>query len=227
MIGSSTSPEDGKISAKDALRDVLRKSGSESPAELSPPGTSQNSFSLYNSINSDPLLNVDLQQLSRSTSVSHENLTSKSKFETKKPLVRSVSETVVNQRLSDRRASEMMDKIIHEDEDDVFPVTKSMTLTHSMTLTSEEPEKKKSAKGSRVIFSDSESVETESKTRKMSEKKTKLTHKRSRSDISGIKTTVVDGQLENDGSEAKKGLNKSASTSNTGIPKIFYDMQYL
>ncbi|XP_053404594.1 run domain Beclin-1-interacting and cysteine-rich domain-containing protein-like isoform X2 [Mercenaria mercenaria] len=216
-IGSSTSPEDGRLTATASLRNVLRKSGSDSPAELSPPATTQNSFSLYNSINSDPLLNLDLLELSRSPSASQENLTSKSKLETRKPLNRSSSETVVSKRLSERRASEMMDKIIHEDEDDVFPANKSttstMTLTTSMTLTSEGSENK-SLKGSRVIFSDSESVEKDTKSRKLTERKMKHTHKRSRSDISGIKTSVIEGSIEGGTKNSSNTSVKSASTSN-------------
>ncbi|XP_060554922.1 run domain Beclin-1-interacting and cysteine-rich domain-containing protein-like isoform X2 [Ruditapes philippinarum] len=212
---SSTSPEEGRLTATASLRNVLRKSGSDSTTDLSPPSSSQNHFSLYTSINSDPLLNLDLLELSRSPSKSVENLNIKSKFEPKKPLTRSTSETAVIKRSSERRASEMMDKIIHEDEDDVFPANKSMTLTTSMTLTSDLSAKKKSLKGSRVIFSDSESVETETKSRKLTERKLKHTHKRSRSDISGIKTNVIQGEMASGSNMSSNAVAKSASTSNT------------
>ena len=209
------------MTATASLRNVLRKSGSDSTAELSPPpSSSQNTFSLYTSINSDPLLNLDLLELSRSPSQSAENLSSKLKLEPKKPLVRSTSETAMHKRSSERRASEMMDKIIHEDEDDVFPANKSMTLTTSMTLTSEDTEKKKTMKGSRVIFSDSESVETETKSRKLTERKMKHTHKRSRSDISGIKTSVIQGEVISGSNSSSNAIANSASNSNTGSTYI-------
>ncbi|XP_067669768.1 run domain Beclin-1-interacting and cysteine-rich domain-containing protein-like isoform X1 [Haliotis asinina] len=54
-IGSS--PDDTRLMAKEALRSVLKKSGAESPPLSSTPPTP--GFSFYDRIHSDPLLNVD------------------------------------------------------------------------------------------------------------------------------------------------------------------------
>ncbi|KAL4219862.1 hypothetical protein ACF0H5_020273 [Mactra antiquata] len=209
-IGSSTSPEEGRLTAKEALRNVLRKSGSESPTELSPLDSQPNSYSLYNNLNSDPLLNLDLLQLSLSPSRSQENLTPKSSSK-KKTLARSASESGVNKIALERSASEMMDKIIHEDADDndVFTRSQVMTFTKSVTLTPSESNRLTSVdKSARLIFSDSESIEPD-KSSKVSDRKVKHTHKRSRSDVVGGKSSSIRTELE------QKNSTNSANTEVT------------
>lgn len=204
------------MTAKEALRNVLRKSGSDSPTELSPTDLQSNSYSLYNSLNSDPLLNLDLLQLSMSPSHSQENLTNKPRMEQpKKILTRSASETVITKRNLDKSASEIMDKIIHEDADDsgVFSGSKGVTFTKSMTFTGNESDRvTKASSSARMIFSDSESVETDRKSRKITDRKVKHTHKRSRSDVVSAKSLAVAGEFANG---QKDSSNSAAGSSST------------
>lgn len=200
-LGSSTSPDDSRMTASEALRNVLRKSGSDSPPGLSPPDVTKGGFSFYTSINSDPLLNLDLLKLSESPNDSQENLKLE-KAENKKELTRSVSESVVTKKTLDRKTSDQVDKIILEDDDNSAFSGKSLTLTKSMTLTQDG----KVNRGSQMIFSDTESTDTGTKTQKSPERKGKLTHKRSRSDTIGVKMSL---------SELKSDTKSSSNTTKT------------
>ncbi|XP_052795978.1 run domain Beclin-1-interacting and cysteine-rich domain-containing protein-like [Mya arenaria] len=191
-IGSSTSPNDGGISAKEALRTIIRKSGSESdPVDLSTSDSKENGFSFYNTMNSDPLMNLGLLGSKTSDLESSNDVP---KVIKKGGLTRSTSESGVAKKIKDSKAAEMMDRIIHENDDDVFAISKS-----TETLTSDSIKKQKMFENARDIFSDSETVEAKASPSKVKvdERKVKHTHKRSRSDIIGIKTSVIQSDLHN------------------------------
>ena len=195
------------MTAKEALRNVLRKSVSDSPPPMPSPAMSNATYSLYDSLNIDPLLNLGFLQGSRSPNegqVHNRNVGNEQKSMKKKELTRSTSENIVTKRQSDRRASEMVDKLLEDN--DVFPLTKSLTLQPSKT-------KEKSAKASRVIFSDSEGVDTERKSKVSKAKHTKISHKRSRSDISEIKMKV---SQEEQFSKDEKGKSMEQNRKDDG-----------
>lgn len=188
VSGSSTSPEDIRPSARETMRTILKKSGSESDA-FDPALTNfkENNFNLYASVSNDPLLNLDVLNLSHSPDTNQISPSDKDKLKPKTTLTRSISESVVSKKFKDGLASEILDNTIHED--DVFPVKKSEEMIREETL----KKKQRDLEASRSIFSDSETVEAVATTSKVAkEKKMKHTHKRSRSDISGIKTSSME-----------------------------------
>ena len=193
------------MTAKEALRNVLRKSVSDFPPPMPSPAMSNATYSLYDSLNIDPLLNLGFLQGSRSPNEGQVHNGNEQKSVKKKELTRSTSENIVTKRQSDRRASEMVDKLLVED-NDVFPLTKSLTLQPSKT-------KEKSAKASRVIFSDSEGVDTERKSKVSKAKHTKISHKRSKSDISEIKMKV---SQEEQFSKDEKGKSMEQNRKDDG-----------
>lgn len=183
------------------MRTILKKSGSESET-FDTTDFKDNGFNLYSSTNSDPLLNLDVLGLSEPVNNSQENVLNKSKLRLKSPLTRSVSESVVSRSLKENSVSEIVDDTIHED--DVFPVKSSESMTEEKVKI-----KERELEASRSIFSDSETVETiatGSKTAK--ERKAKHTHKRSRSDISGIKTASIEKEMS--ATNEKQPANESS-----------------
>ncbi|WAQ98287.1 RUBIC-like protein [Mya arenaria] len=176
----------------EALRTIIRKSGSESdPVDLSTSDSKENGFSFYNTMNSDPLMNLGLLGSKTSDLESSNDVP---KVIKKGGLTRSTSESGVAKKIKDSKAAEMMDRIIHENDDDVFAISKS-----TETLTSDSIKKQKMFENARDIFSDSETVEAKASPSKVKvdERKVKHTHKRSRSDIIGIKTSVIQSDLHN------------------------------
>ena len=182
--GSSTSPDDHRPSAKEAMRSILKKSGSESETfESNITDFQENGFNLYSSVNSDPLLNLDVLTLSLPVDKSQDIRSDTPKPKQKTTLTRSVSESVVKS-LKDSRASEVVDSIIHED--DVFPAKPSIDKSVKI--------KERQLEAARSIFSDSETVDNAA-SKKSKERKAKHSHKRSRSDISGIKTSAIEKEM--------------------------------
>ncbi|XP_021360063.1 run domain Beclin-1-interacting and cysteine-rich domain-containing protein-like isoform X2 [Mizuhopecten yessoensis] len=165
-IVSTGSPQETTALAKEALRTVLRKSGSESPTHdthLSDPTDGQ--FSFYNSINSDPLGNMDFNQDQSDPFETAED--SENGSQQNKVLLRSQSEMLMEVSKSG------------------IQIAKSDTnLPKKKIRTKCKPED---------IFSDSESrsQKKDSENLAKSSPSKKLGHKRSRSDI-GVKNVVTD-----------------------------------
>ncbi|XP_060070855.1 run domain Beclin-1-interacting and cysteine-rich domain-containing protein-like [Ylistrum balloti] len=171
-IGSTGSPQETTALAKEALRTVLRKSGSESPThDLQLFESTNGEFSFYNSINSDPLRNMDFnQEQSDPFDTSEETKNGKQQ---NKILLRSQSETVMG-------------------------LSKPGVSNGKIDINLSEKKIRKKCKPE-DIFSDSESrpQKKTSEDKAKSSPGKKLGHKRSRSDfgVKNIVTDSVDGKM--------------------------------
>lgn len=206
------------MSAKEAMRTILKKSGSESDS-LDPTLTDlqDDGFNLYSSINSDPLLNLDILKLSEPAGVSQDKSKVNTKSRQKAPLTRSASESAVSKDLKESPGLEIMDHIIHEADDDVLLDMASEKKEATETL-----EKKSNVESSRSIFSDSETVDAKSPSSSGARaRKMKHTHKRSRSDISGIKTSAVEKEVLNGNGEKPKIAENSGKSLRLDLTSVF------
>ncbi|XP_033760801.1 run domain Beclin-1-interacting and cysteine-rich domain-containing protein-like isoform X1 [Pecten maximus] len=171
-IASTGSPQETSTLAKEALRTVLRKSGSESPTHdthLSEPTNGE--FSFYNSLNSDPLRNMDFNQDQSDPFDTSED--SKNDNTQNKVLLRSQSEMIMG-------------------------LTKSGVVNAGIDISTTEKKTRTKCKPE-DIFSDSES-QPQKKALEDQDKSSpskKLGHKRSRSDFSvkNVVTDSVDGKM--------------------------------
>ncbi|KAH3835105.1 hypothetical protein DPMN_108448 [Dreissena polymorpha] len=202
-LGSSTSPEDNQQLAREALRTVLKKSGSISDSLERPSPNHASEFDLYKSINEDPLSNLALLKDDSGGSNLEPSL---QVIKVKKiNLTRSESESGVARKVKSQRAAEMVEKIIHED--NVFSLSKSTeTLVagaSSKKIRFEDPV--------RDIFSDSETVEAKGKLNGDKQKRVRPTHKRSRSDIIGGKNLALQKEILEDDEEAKPNANSNGN----------------
>ncbi|XP_071085103.1 run domain Beclin-1-interacting and cysteine-rich domain-containing protein-like [Haliotis cracherodii] len=195
-IGSS--PDDTRTTAKEALRSVLRKSGAESPPLSSTPPTP--GFSFYDRIHSDPLLNVDFP-------MNRGSLMSPVFFDSGTlPIYDSMDGTG---KTSARRCKSHGDDI----------VKRTVVNGNSQTLSDIYIPSRKNGhtKGGRNA---SNKDEGDKRPKKDS---TKLGHKRSRSDMSGIKhgtnnhPMVFTNAIANDnsGSQSDSTLVDPSSLSST------------
>lgn len=174
LLGSYGSPLQTKALAKEALRTVLRKSGSESPTTGSPE-VSSSQFSFYNSINSDPLRNMDFNH-DQSPDPLDDGLDAANSVKQSKTLIRSQSEMEM-------------------------PVGDRSRRISSESLTTVLPEAKLHVRKDckpEDIFSDSESPRdakiTDNPAKSSPGKK--LGHKRSRSDgVKNMAANSVDGKI--------------------------------
>lgn len=158
-IRASTSPEDTKNMARESLRTVLRKSGSDSPTGDAP------DFSFYDNLNSDPLLNIEFSENAATDSEnSHAEVGSGERIvnsSPKKAIVRSQSDTGMSKTLT-------VIKNIYKDNEDFEP-GKSGTVNRLEDIFSDSECPKKG---------EEENVKVKAKSKG---------HKRSRSDHGGIK----------------------------------------
>lgn len=209
FVGASTSPEETKEMAKDALRSVLKKSGSESPIDA--PCDGENPFSLYDSLNSDPLLNMEFSREHRTLkSNSTSDISFKYSGSKVKSLTRSQSETSNISRGNLERtnlgslkaSSEIMDKIFNESDD---------LLENCEFRNSSGPRKPEE------IFSDSEShsIARDISLRKTQSLHGKKGHKRSRSDLGGVKTESDAANYRKPGMSAEQRVKPSSGVLNT------------
>ncbi|XP_061171620.1 run domain Beclin-1-interacting and cysteine-rich domain-containing protein-like [Saccostrea echinata] len=172
-IRESTSPEETKSLARESLRTVLRKSGSESPTGDAP------DFSFYDNLNSDPLLNIEF-----SDEVNHMNPSLKEVVSTpqlvnhksKKVIVRSQSETGMS------KTSAVIKNIYKDNEDFSHETPGSVSRLEDIFSDSECPPKGE----------EKEKVKVKSKG-----------HKRSRSDQGGIKVEKMTQKENKVSTEAK------------------------
>lgn len=157
--GASTSPEDTKNMARESLRTVLRKSGSDSPTGDAP------DFSFYDNLNSDPLLNIEFSEnVATDSENSHAEVGSGERIvnsSAKKAIVRSQSDTGMSKTLT-------VIKNIYKDNEDFEP-GKSGTVNRLEDIFSDSECPKKG---------EEENVKVKAKSKG---------HKRSRSDHGGIK----------------------------------------
>ena len=168
VVGYSESPESSKDMARNALRSVLRKSGSESPT------SNVENFNFYDSLNSDPLGNFNINNNADVFHESNDKIEKRlskaedSVIKDKKPtIVRSQSEV----HIRSSKTSEVMEKIFQEGEE--FDLNSS----------------NKPIPRPEDIFSDSESSSPARKLNNGERAKAKSVkgHKRSRSDLGNIK----------------------------------------
>ena len=161
-------------------------------------------------MNSDPLCNVDflsdVKMRKEPSPVDNQSKTRKS------TITRTVSESGIDEKQSKRRAV-VLDKVIVED--DVFSAKQESVnkLKEGVKETS------------RVIFSDSENVDVNSATSPNKSAKGKgpaHTHKRSRSDISGIKKTLTPAIAEGQISDGTPPNNDSTTSFHPG--RFIFDM---
>ena len=161
-------------------------------------------------MNSDPLCNVDflsdVKMRKEPSPVDNQSKTRKS------TITRTVSESGIDEKQSKRRAV-VLDKVIVED--DVFSAKQESVnkLKEGVKETS------------RVIFSDSENVDVNSATSPKKSAKGKVpahTHKRSRSDISGIKKTLTPAIAEGQISDGTPPNNDSTTSFHLG--RFIFDM---
>ncbi|XP_069105114.1 run domain Beclin-1-interacting and cysteine-rich domain-containing protein-like [Argopecten irradians] len=198
-IASTGSPQETSALAKEALRTVLRKSGSESPThdmQVSEP--TDREFSFYNSLNSDPLRNMDFNQ--DQSDPFDTNNSAKNNSQQNKVLVRSRSEMVMG-------------------------VTKAGVSEAGIDLTISEKKVRTKCKPE-DIFSDSESrpKQKASEVQSKSSPSKKLGHKRSRSDfaVKDVQADSVDGKiLDSDkaqtlGSRGHRNENRRRSAAREG-----------
>ncbi|KAK3608749.1 hypothetical protein CHS0354_027072 [Potamilus streckersoni] len=202
-IGIGLSPDDSRTTARDALCEVLRKSGSNSPPAI----IIEKPFSFYDSINTDPLLNVDFsyenQNVFRSNKNENETMNVSSPKQTKKAVQRSVSEDALL-----LRPMSALGKITRRlDEVFIDPETDNASSS------------KRKKENSMNVFSDSEIMQSESRKIKKSspDKLFKPSHKRSKSDhIGQIKPDLQPNDQIDSVKPAAKRKNDSRILSEGG-----------
>jgi len=162
---------------------------------------------MYRHVTSDPLLNLDLMKLESEMSSEQ---TQKASSLDSSPLKRSVSESAALSKHRVRKVSDSVDGVIPEIiEDNVFPKTDSQEALNKKVLKS-----KARDSSSRDIFSDSETVEPSSTTRSSKVKSggSVKSHKRSRSDVIGMKSAVVLKELQEEEERTRENSNSNGNT---------------
>ncbi|XP_062601083.1 run domain Beclin-1-interacting and cysteine-rich domain-containing protein-like isoform X2 [Saccostrea cucullata] len=163
-IRESTSPEETKTLARESLRTVLRKSGSESPTRDAP------DFSFYDNLNSDPLLNIEFSDEMNHRDPSLKEVVSTPQLvnhKSKKVIVRSQSDMGIS------KTSAVIKNIYKDNEDFSHETPASVSRLEDIFSDSECPPKgeekekaKVKAKGHKRSRSDQGGVKVEKMTQK-------------------------------------------------------------
>nr|XP_022343883.1 run domain Beclin-1-interacting and cysteine-rich domain-containing protein-like isoform X3 [Crassostrea virginica] len=181
-IRTSTSPEETKSLARESLRTVLRKSGSESPTGEAP------DFSFYdNLIISDPLLNIEFNE-----NLPPENPSAAVDVGKDRKITNTNSKKAIKRSQSDTGMS------------------KTLTVIKNIYKDNEDFEHRETPSVNRLedIFSDSECPVKGENENEAAKVKAKKGHKRSRSDVGGIKIEKESQNEQRKTSKVKTGQAK-------------------